>query len=1194
MSQTKQWASDLGAAARSHSGYPSQGAGGSTRFYVGYLSPYQYTSYLRFALDWTGVGKIKSAILSIYTDDGLGGFDSSMTNTPYAAIQRCTSAFTKHSSNPGWIAGDYNAPNRTTANQVVFHPSRAVNAVNDIDITAMVEDWAPSTVKKRDGTGGGKAANYGVGIIGDFTPTDRWAAFSDAYSDTSYRPSITLTYEYGLVLPDVPGSMAPTGSNPAASAFTGTFSSVKDSAILAFSEVEVFTAAATASGQSVTGGSVVFTSRQAASDTEILNSVFNLVPSALTLTRNVDYKWRARVTDQEGQVSLWSDLVTFSVTNDPPTAPTITPSGSTYASLSGVQFRTGTFNDPDGGNTLLAYQYQLSAYPSGDIGWLDDSEIRWNTGKVYTPAGATETGAPYGGASLSAGTYYWRARVWDNHQGVSAWTYATITVSADFVVSAGSVTTLPQIRPQAAQRTVIRDMYQANGVTRTTGRGPGRVVAILEDAENVGASKMYNSPGDLHFTVPVGHPQLSVLEPKQTHYSVQLRQGDGWREVYAGLLWDYDATNTDIVFYGVDYLSLIDYTLDETYDPSNPNKPAESGGSKYVSTGKNSIAYIVRDQLLRATQLPNSPVGFIAVPALVDMATMTETLVVYSTYQPTLSFVAGLIDSHRAGTGKRTRISVELQTNGSYKFKIEDNPGTQRDNMRMRYGELVQGYRVVPFGKSWASRMAVIGRGKDGVRIMYKTLTAPGIDEAVWGHFAQAAFIDGVNDENDLSRRVQQLATASGKLGSQMGIGLRSGVLQPFDGYDICDSFPVDINYGNVNTANFGSGYWDCMGVTWQVDAKTGHQITTLTLNPRQDDTPPSNDLVTLSPISPQQEWQVGWANPDPTVETAMKFVNQTTGIVFYRQDDGSYSSGTPGDTTTPPTPSDIIAPGAVLVDKLETAIRPVLSYMSSFCFGGGISTNCTFVGGLLQILGTGVTRPAFTPMGYGGGTMWITDSLTQEIIYGTDGHYGTPGAVTWSDTGGNKAGDGRGLDGFGNWAMGVPPPGPSGVAPLTLYTGRIYYIFAASNMPLYTTGLTTIWRFPGGYSVPAAADIYIRQHPTGAANNDGLPAYTPLLIGSFEVAPSDATSVVAQRNISWLDTPDGTIDGSNTDFQLLYNPTPPTALMLYVNGVLQRQGAGNDYTLALGAGSWGGAVVTFLAGNIPQTGDILLATYPY
>jgi len=65
---------------------------------------------------------------------------------------------------------------------------------------------------------------------------------------------------------------------------------------------------------------------------------------------------------------------------------------------------------------------------------------------------------------------------------------------------------------------------------------------------------------------------------------------------------------------------------------------------------------------------------------------------------------------------------------------------------------------------------------------------------------------------------------------------------------------------------------------------------------------------------------------------------------------------------------------------------------------------------------------------------------------------------------------------------------------------------------------------------------------------------------------------------------PTGVVNGANPTFTLAGTPLANT-LMLFKNGMLQRAGAGNDYTLAT-------ATITFLAGNIPQTGDVLLASY--
>jgi hypothetical protein len=67
-------------------------------------------------------------------------------------------------------------------------------------------------------------------------------------------------------------------------------------------------------------------------------------------------------------------------------------------------------------------------------------------------------------------------------------------------------------------------------------------------------------------------------------------------------------------------------------------------------------------------------------------------------------------------------------------------------------------------------------------------------------------------------------------------------------------------------------------------------------------------------------------------------------------------------------------------------------------------------------------------------------------------------------------------------------------------------------------------------------------------------------------------------------ETPTGTIDGSNPTFHLADAPLNPTALMLYRNGLLMH-GSGNDFSLA-------GDTIEFEAGNEPQSGSVLLATY--
>ena len=66
-------------------------------------------------------------------------------------------------------------------------------------------------------------------------------------------------------------------------------------------------------------------------------------------------------------------------------------------------------------------------------------------------------------------------------------------------------------------------------------------------------------------------------------------------------------------------------------------------------------------------------------------------------------------------------------------------------------------------------------------------------------------------------------------------------------------------------------------------------------------------------------------------------------------------------------------------------------------------------------------------------------------------------------------------------------------------------------------------------------------------------------------------------------ETPTGTINDINRVFTLADRPTPSGSLKLFLNGVRQREGSGNDFTLS-------GLTITFT--NAPGTGSILLCDY--
>ena len=158
--------------------------------------------------------------------------------------------------------------------------------------------------------------------------------------------------------------------------------------------------------------------------------------------------------------------------------------------------------------------------------------------------------------------------------------------------------------------------------------------------------------------------------------------------------------------------------------------------------------------------------------------------------------------------------------------------------------------------------------------------------------------------------------------------------------------------------------------------------------------------------------------------------------------------------------------------------------------------------------------------------------------------------------------------------------------------------------------GIIEIYTTVGGLSklllhedfIDSYAGLGFRYNKTGTAyftkiSIDNITTdrqnYMPNADGTFTVSVNGiladdngniSVPVIAASNTITRETPSGTINGINDTFTLAYTPVPGTE-HVYVNGVLQDEGAGNDYTISTNT-------ITFLSGAIPQTTDKLRVSY--
>jgi hypothetical protein len=373
-------------------------------------------------------------------------------------------------------------------------------------------------------------------------------------------------------------------------------------------------------------------------------------------------------------------------------------------------------------------------------------------------------------------------------------------------------------------------------------RGPGGIVAVINDASNIGASTYYNSPGEMYFTLPIDHPQAGEVEPWRRHYAVEENVGGVWKQKYEGLIVDFDANADDVVFYGMDYLGLLDKVIDGRFVVDEPDaSPPE--GSKYVD---NYLSTIIKSLIDYARNKSNSPVGFIPRGSF---DTFNEKITIHSTLASIGAFVQGLIESHRQGTGKRSRLYVRRDSATAFKFVLANNPGVDRKGIRLTYGGMVQGFNIIGFG-DFASRAYGIGRTLKGSELFYKVAGAPGTSPSHYGSIETVDFYDNVHDKNDLLRRVKQRAASMGRVGKRVAIGLKVEGMRPFDGYDIADSVIVDIKRGIIDTMRYGSGLWMIHGVEWRV-FPDGHDELTLVVLPKEDGVAADKDLLVAQEVLP-------------------------------------------------------------------------------------------------------------------------------------------------------------------------------------------------------------------------------------------------------------------------------------------------------------------------------------------------------
>ena len=398
------------------------GAGACDHLPVGEGGGYQYRSFIKFDVDWSGMTDVSSVKLYLTNDDDSSSSDhlvrgASSTDRKFY-VDRVTEGWSEGTeshpmtSSNGSISsgGDmvWPGPTCSTSGTSRAGPFTASNTNNDQqnwDITDLAKSWGPTTVyfsgASTPGYGSGNT-HYGIRLIRE-DAADSVEFWSSDKGGSGNVPKIVVTYTNNsrptcVITSPIGGATVTGGTTYATPTVTvGVTCTDPDGDSITGIQIEF----------STTGGGGFTTLITSSADDDVAGVVSRAIASA-TLTRGVTWYVRAKCSDATGYGS-YSAIESFRINNA--TAPVIAGTAATVMEGTVEGSDTGpravvrfTYSDPEG---QLISRYTAGLYSDSGGTTLLGTLVDVSTTTAPTYVKSDYTGLVHGT------TYYWFVQTWD-------------------------------------------------------------------------------------------------------------------------------------------------------------------------------------------------------------------------------------------------------------------------------------------------------------------------------------------------------------------------------------------------------------------------------------------------------------------------------------------------------------------------------------------------------------------------------------------------------------------------------------------------------------------------------------------------------------------------------------------------------------------------------------------------------------
>lgn len=345
-------------------------------------------------------------------------------------------------------------------------------------------------------------------------------------------------------------------------------------------------------------------------------------------------------------------------------------------------------------------------------------------------------------------------------------------------------------------------------LTNTKARGP--IAAIIHDAKNVGVSSYLNEGGEMFFTLPYNHPQINECVPLERHYRVDRFDEEAGRYVTVGqgILEDYEATENETVFYGIDYMKVLEKTI------------TTATTSTTVTYNDKTFANIYQSEMTQARNQSGSRLSFIdftlyaGTPLTWDWTTnaplvinsTTTTYDIFTAGESRGSFLTNLANIAMEGTTTKVVFGNTLESdtelyNGFF-CDMNWSP-TPNNDVVLEYGGNVKSYSYSPNFKALLTKSLVIATNVYSATVAKIWSSVATISTAPISTYGviEAAFIEediASQSEVDKKARYRLYQSTPEKI-KAISVAIKDGSIIPFKRYKLGDDIRVIINRGNVN-----------------------------------------------------------------------------------------------------------------------------------------------------------------------------------------------------------------------------------------------------------------------------------------------------------------------------------------------------------------------------------------------------------